>query len=340
MTNGTLGTFLQRVAAAGSGDPRAADWLAGEQSAIRAAATGQNSKIPHDGGFLVAGEHANELFDRVFATGALLSRCRRVSMTRPKRAMAVVDERSRANGSRFGGLALNWLDEGELIRTSRAQFRVNNLQANRLAGVCFVTDELLEDADVLEDAFRQMFTLEAAHVLEDLALNGSGAGRPLGVLESPALVTVPKTSGQAAATITAANVADMAARLWPGSWSSAVWAVSQTALPQLLVLAGASVNQLTFVDGGMQLLGRPVIVMEQCPPLGTVGDIILFDPAQYVIGERSRALDLSLDIGFMEDQGAFRFTLRVDGQPLWHTATLPQNGGASVSPFIALAERA
>ena len=40
------------------------------------------------------------------------------------------------------------------------------------------------------------------------------------------------------------------------------------------------------------------------------------------------------------DETAFRFILRVDGQPLWNSAVTPANGTNTISPFISLATRA
>jgi HK97 family phage major capsid protein len=87
------------------------------------------------------------------------------------------------------------------------------------------------------------------------------------------------------------------------------------------------------------LYGRPVIAIEQAPTLGTVGDIVLGDFGEYCIVEGPLQGAISADVGFVSDQIVWRFTLRVDGKPLWGSAITPYNGGSTRSPFVSLAAR-
>jgi HK97 family phage major capsid protein len=73
--------------------------------------------------------------------------------------------------------------------------------------------------------------------------------------------------------------------------------------------------------------------------VGTIGDIVLADLSKYVIFERPLDVQLSMDVRFIHDEGIFRFTYRVDGQPVLKSAITPKNGGASKSAFVALATR-
>ena len=90
------------------------------------------------------------------------------------------------------------------------------------------------------------------------------------------------------------------------------------------------------------LLGRPVIAVEQCQALGTVGDIILADFSQYLCIEKGGMQTAqSIHVQFTTDETVFRFVFRVDGQPLWNNVLTPYKGtGSTQSPFVALATRA
>jgi HK97 family phage major capsid protein len=88
------------------------------------------------------------------------------------------------------------------------------------------------------------------------------------------------------------------------------------------------------------LLGRPVIPVEQCSTLGTVGDIILADLSQYMLADRGMRVSSSIHVEFASDQVCFRFVQRIAGQPTWKTPVTPKNGTDSLSPFVALATRA
>ncbi|MCB2056048.1 MAG: phage major capsid protein [Geminicoccaceae bacterium] len=332
MMNG-LGEFLQSTIRATLGDADATRELR-----LGATAVGQSSKVPADGGFLVPSDFRALLLDRIFSAGQLLQRVRRFETDAKELHLPLVDETSRADGSRFGGIVLDWRDEAELLPLSKARFRTAAFIPEKLAAVIPVTAELAEDAVALEELFAGIFSSEAAFRLEDHAINGTGSGRPLGILNSGALITVDKEGSQPAATVNAANLTAMASRLFPNSWPNAIWLANQTTLEQLFkVDTGRLVD---FGPDGTTITGRPLIVHESCPALGGVGDLMLVDPSAYAVVERSFTFAVSPFVNFHNDEIHFRVTYRVDGQPLWHTATTPQRGGSTVSPFVALGERA
>jgi HK97 family phage major capsid protein len=93
----------------------------------------------------------------------------------------------------------------------------------------------------------------------------------------------------------------------------------------------------------MRIKGAPVIEIEQCETLGTVGDIILADFQNgYLIAEKGGIKsDMSIHVKFQYDESVFRFVMRVDGQPVRAAALTPFKGGATAtqSHFVALATR-
>jgi HK97 family phage major capsid protein len=104
---------------------------------------------------------------------------------------------------------------------------------------------------------------------------------------------------------------------------------------------------LTFMPpGGLSgqmygtLFGRPVIEIEQCPTLGTVGDILLISFREYQMIEKGGVQSASsIHVRFVYDETCFRFVWRLDGEGKWSSALTPNNGTNTVSPFVALATR-
>jgi HK97 family phage major capsid protein len=95
-----------------------------------------------------------------------------------------------------------------------------------------------------------------------------------------------------------------------------------------------------YMDKGT-IKGRPVIPIEQCAALGTMGDIILADMGQYItIAKGGITPATSVHVRFLYDEQVFRFTYRVNGMPLWDSALTPYKGSATLSPYVALADRA
>lgn len=338
-----FGEFLVAVHRAGAGqgtDPRL----------FQAAGQGANETVGADGGFLVPTEYANDIEHRMYG-GELLSRVSKRTLTTGNSIeLTQVDETSRATGSRHGGVQAYWVDEGTAPSGSRPKYARQEWKPRKLAALGYATDELLADASMIESEMFDSFVDELQFVTEDAVVAGTGAGMPQGILNSGCLVTVAKETGQAAATFEKANIDKMWSRMHARSRAGAVWLINQDVEPQLddlQMVIGTGGVPVYLPPGGLsetpfaRLKGRPVIPVEYCPTLGTVGDILLVNLGQYVMvdkGEPQRAS--SMHVAFTTDEQAFRVTYRVDGHPRWRTALTPYKGSATQSPFVALATRA
>lgn len=318
------------------------------------AASGLNETVPSDGGFLVQTDFSATLLEQVYETGVLASRAERVPISGMANSIKIngVDETSRAAGSRGGGIRGYWADEADEKTKSKPKFRKIELTLKKLIGLCWATDELLADAAALEAIISKGFVSEFGFLLDDAMVNGNGAGMPLGVMNAGCLVTQDKEVGQAATTVVAENVINMFARLFASSRSNAAWFINQNVEPQLhtMSIAVGTGGQLIYMPpGGLSqsafgtLLGRPVIPIEQCQTLGTVGDIILGDYNNgYLLAEKGGIKsDMSIHVRFEYDESVFRFVLRVDGQPVRASAMTPFKGGSdhTQSHFVALQTR-
>ena len=123
--------------------------------------------------------------------------------------------------------------------------------------------------------------------LDRAFLKGDGAGKPLGVLNSPCLISQAKEDGQTAATICYENLAKMLSRLHSACFPRSVWVAHPTTIPQLLALGiavgdgGSAVPVMKESSGKFSKLTRPVIFSEKMETLGSEGDIMLADFSQY-----------------------------------------------------------
>jgi HK97 family phage major capsid protein len=342
----TLGAQMMAIRAAGSPagriDPR-----------LFNAATGLNETTPSDGGFLVQTDFSNMLLQDLVATDDLANRCRRIQISGNSNGIKIngVDETSRAS-TRSGGIIGYWKDEAAEKTASKPKFRQIELTLHKLIGLCYATDELLADAVALEAFIRQAFASEFGFLRNDAIIRGSGAGQPLGILNSGCLVTVAKEGGQKADTIVWENVVKMYARLFASSRPNAVWLINQQVEPQLMQMAmsvGTGGVPVYMPAGGASsspyatLFGRPVIPCEQCSALGDVGDIIFGDFNGYILAEKGGIESASsIHVQFKYDESVFRFVMRCDGQPVRASALTPYKGGATatLSHFVTLAERA
>ena len=319
-----------------------------------AAGSGLTESVPSDGGFLVQQDFSTALLQDVFETGVLASRCRRIPISSNSNGIKIpgVDETSRAS-NRMGGILGYWEDEADLKTKSKPKFRKIELTLKKLIGLCYATDELLDDATALEGVIRAGFASEFGFLLDDAIINGTGAGQPLGILNSGCLVSVAKEGGQVADTVIAENVIKMYSRIFASSRANAVWLINQNVEPQLFTMSlavGTGGIPVYMPAGGLSgqpyatLFGRPVIAIEQAATLGDLGDIIFADLAGgYILAEKGGIQsDMSIHVRFIYDESVFRFVLRIDGQPVRASVLAPYKGSSTndtQSHFIALAAR-
>jgi HK97 family phage major capsid protein len=317
-----------------------------------AAASGLSETVPSDGGFLVQQDFATEILKETFATGILASKCKRIPISGNANSLKIngIDETSRAS-TRYGGIVGYWEDEADLKTKSKPKFRKIELNLKKLIGLCYATDELLQDAAALEGVIRQGFISEFGFLLDDAIINGTGAGQPLGILNSGCLVSVTKETGQKADTVVTENVIKMYSRMFPTSLARAEWYINANIIPQLFTMSlsiGTGGIPVFMPAGGISgqpyntLFGRPVIAIEQAATLGDAGDIIFADLAGgYILAEKGGIQsDMSIHVRFLYDESVFRFVLRVDGQPVRAASLIPYKGSDNLSHFIVTAARA
>jgi len=316
----------------------------------RKAITGLSETVPADGGFLVQTDWGGALMDRVYADGELL----RLVVTTPISGNSngivfyALNESSRADGSRWGGVRGYWVAEGGEKTISHQTYRRIELALNKVVARVPATDELLQDTTALESEIQRIAPAELRFLVEQAIVAGTGAGQPLGILTSPALITQAAEAGQAAATIVSQNIINMWSRRWVG-YRDYVWLIDQSCEPQLMQmnLGVGTAGGLTYMPpGGLSvapyatLMGRPVIPTEHNSVLGTVGDIILWSPSSYRMIEKGGVQSASsIHVRWVYDETEFRFVFRCDGQPEAALPLTPHSGGPTQGPMVVLATR-
>jgi HK97 family phage major capsid protein len=310
---------------------------------------GMSEGVPGDGGYLVQQEFSQELLKRAYETGILGNLCRRQPIGPNSNGFKinVVDETSRATGSRMGGIQMFWTAEGAIKQASQPKFRQLELNLQKLTGLLYATDELLADTTALQSFIMDAFAEEYGFMVDDAILRGTGAGMPLGILNSNAIVVVPAEAAQPGQTVVFENLSNMWGRLPARSRRNAVWLINQEVEPQfdrLAIAVGVGAIDARFVtygpDGVLRIKGRPVMAIEQAEALGAVGDVILADLSQYLLIDKGPMESaVSIHVRFIWDEQTFRFVYRVNGQPIWNRPLTPYKGANQQSPFVALAAR-
>ena len=302
---------------------------------------GLSENVPADGGYLLAPQVAGGIIDRMYDVGDLLSRVASDPIGPNSNSMLynAIDETSRADGSRWGGVLGYWLEEGGTKTKSKPTFRQMELKLKKVAALCYATDELLADATALESWLGRTVPEELRFQVEAAFYRGNGVGKPLGIMNSPCLIA-PLRAG--ANLVDQTDIATMWARRWQGV-SDYVWLANASVFPQLINLTVGNfpfllpMNQGGQGDPSFSLYGKPYIESEYTYALGTSGDIMLASLSQYqTINKGGVQAATSIHVQFLTDETVFRFVYRTDGQPLWNSALTPYDAGNTKSPFVVL----
>lgn len=333
-----FGTFGQAVRAAAYGqvDPR-----------LHAAATGAGTQVDSNLGFAVPMEIAPGIEREMYTTGAILSRVDARTVSGNSIAYNVIDETSRADSSRGGGVLGYWVDEGTAPTASSTKIARIEMKLRKVGAFGVMTDELLSDAVALGGELEAAFAAELIFQVENKIYRGNGASAPLGFLNAACLVTVAKETNQTAATINTTNLVKMWARMPSRSKPNAVWLYNTESGPTLMEMSqviGTGGTAPRFVsysaDGTMTIFGRPAVEVEYAEAVGTVGDIACVDLSKYrLIRKGGIEQASSMHVYFAAGEQAFRAFYRVDGQPVPRAAITPFKGSATLSPFVVLATR-
>lgn len=309
--------------------------------------SGASEAVASSGGYLVQKDFNDQILEKVYQTGEIASRVTRQAIGPTANGLTynMVDETSRADGSRFGGLRAYWTAEAAALTASQPTFAQQTLTLNKLACLFYATEELLMDQTSLAGLVERAVPQEIAFKVENAIFRGTGSGQPLGILNANATVSQAKESGQTATTINATNVEKMWSRMWAPSRRTMVWLINQDCEPQLTQFTSGDhpiyLPPLGLSDTPFsRLYNRPVIATEYNSTLGTVGDVVAVDLSQYMLIDKGAVRgDSSMHVRFLYDERAFRWMYRVDGQPMWNSALTPFQGSSTQSPFVTLATR-
>jgi len=310
-----------------------------------ARASGMNESSPTDGGFLVQPDQSARLIEPLFSTNgdAILSRVNTTNVTGDGLTFQAIDETTKAT-STWGGINMYWLGEGAEKSATAPKLRKVELKLKKVAGLFYLTDELMADAPALASRVENGFRIALRNALIKAIVRGTGAGTPLGLLTSGAKISITGAGG--ASTIVLDDVLNMRERLTPGALNP-VWLYNPTCYKQLfqlqvgLGMSGALVSGQNIQSTGLQsMLGIPMVECPWCSVLGTVGDIMLVDLGQYeFIQKGGPQVAYSIHVKFIYDETAMRIVYRCDGQPSVVAATTLEDGTTTASPIVVLSTR-
>lgn len=351
----SLGHFawcVQRQGQRLNGDPHCVGMMKNWRELQLKAPSGMFEESDPDGGDLIPREFSNQVYERMVAMNQILPYLEGLPLSGNSLTIPALKEDSRQDGYRHGGVLGYWEGEADQYNRTRPQFRQINLRLHKLTVLTYVTEELLLDSAVaLETYLGRLVPKEINFKINDALINGKGGGMPQGMLYAPSKLTATAVAGSTAAgtkpqgtnTFVYQNVLSMWARAIAGQRDTAIWLYGQDVEPSLYSLAlatGTSSGVAVYAPNEpvqFKMMGRPALVMEQCPALGTEGDVILFCPAGYAaIIKGGLQSFMSMHLRFDYDEFAYKWRFRMDAQPYDLAPLTAYNGSTQYSSVVTL----
>lgn len=318
----------------------------------------QAERSGQEGGYLVPPEYSPDVTIIHEGEGSLLA----LTDNLPTSSNVVelpVDEDTPHDFSQ--GVRAYWTAELEQGTKTRANPRKRIFGLDDLIALVDASNNVLDDAMQLDGLLRTKMPQAIVARLNQALMRGTGVGQPLGILNAPCRIEVPRETGQGASTFIFENSAKMFSRLDDSMITRNVrWMINSQVLPQLMGMTVNVKNQAgtdnvggsaVYVPGGNvagapfgTLHGIPVTPSQWAYPLGTVGDISLVAWGGVLSRTKTGAtspegapIEISTHILFDRNASQYRVVFRVYAAP-WYSKPLPpaDPGGDSKSIIITL----
>ena len=260
-----------------------------------------------EGGYLVPDEYESTLIEKLHDENVIRQYATVIKSSNGDKKIPVVAGYGEAT----------WTDEEAAYTESDDSFGVITLGAHKLTSIIKVSEELLNDSAFdLEQYISKEFVRRMAAAEENAFINGTGTGRPTGILQT---AETGKTTAAAAA-ITADEVIDLYHSLRSPYRKNAVFIANDStvkAIRQLKDSNGMYLWQPGLKEGQPDtLIGNRIISSAYMPEIGAGKKPILFgDISYYWIADRQGRTFQRLNELYAETgQVGFRTFQRVDGK--------------------------
>ena len=260
-----------------------------------------------EGGYLVPDEYENTLIEKLHDENIIRQYATVIKSSNGDKKIPVVAGYGEAT----------WTDEEAAYTESDDSFGVITLGAHKLTSIIKVSEELLNDSAFdLEQYISKEFVRRMAAAEENAFINGTGTGRPTGILQT---AETGKTTAAAAA-ITADEVIDLYHSLRSPYRKNAVFIANDSTVKSVRQLKDS--NGMYLWQPGLKegqpdtLIGNRIISSAYMPEIGAGKKPILFgDISYYWIADRQGRTFQRLNELYAETgQVGFRTFQRVDGK--------------------------
>lgn len=303
---------------------------------------GMNTQTGADGGYAIQVDFANRIFDSIVEQSEILSRIDRYQVSANANEVFVTMVNETTTENVFGGIKAYVVEEGAQIPTTKPALRQFRLGLKKIAALAYVTDEQMRDAQFTGSLLERGFALAIARLREKMVIDN--------VVANGGTTIIAKESGQDAASVVGKNFLKMRNALISTSRRNAIWTMHPDVAAELpeMYLSGAHTDKFIYmpengisVAGYDRLFGREIIESDYCSALGTKGDILYWNPFEYLeIFKGGVEAATSIHVAFDTAQMAFRAISYVNGMCKYDKGITLVNSQTQRASYVTLATRA
>lgn len=310
----------------------------------------QREKVGEEGGFLVGEDLIGLIDKKIQGDESLLSRCRQLT-TGSNRITMNVDENAPWTGA-GSNFDCEWVGEEKTATESKKLMKEVDIKLHKVAAKIAVTDEMLEDAPLIESIINQDAPEVIMAKINDAIISGNGVKKPQGILGSGFGFEVAKEIGQAAGTIEFNNLKKLYTHALPKAKRNGVFLYNVACEEQLIGMkldASSTDSPSVYLPNQSiagapygTLWGKPVFPMAGAlPALGAQGDILFADLSNYFAAVKSGGLkrQISIHAKWDEDATSYKFSFRIGGMCPYSSPASTQYGNYKLSGLLYLQER-
>jgi len=301
-----------------------------------------NEAAGTDGGFAIPPQFSEEIWRLSLGEDSLLPLTQNTEIT--GNSMIFPKDESTPWGA--AGVQVYWQAEAAAATASKPVLGTDAMVLQKLMALVPVSNEMIDDGFAIGSYLQNVAPERITYKTNEAILFGDGVGKPWGALNSSAVIIQAKDSGQATATISAANLSNMVSRLLVGQMKNAVWIGNPDLLPPLetLTLGNYPIflpNQSASEQSYGMLKGRPLLLSEHANAFSSQGDLNLVSLKGYRTITKAGGIQTatSMHLYFDADATAFKFVFRLNGKPILSKPVVPPKSSNTRSHFITLAAR-
>ena len=303
---------------------------------------GMNTQDGSDGGYAIQVDFANRISESIVQQSEILNRVDRYQVSANANEVYVTMANETSTANVFGGITCSVVEEGAQIPSTKPALRQIRLGLKKLAALAYVTDEQMRDASFTGSLLERGFAIAIARKREQMIIEN--------VINNSGTTTIAKESGQSAATVVGKNFLKMRNALISTSRRNSIWTMHPDVMAELpeMYLSGAHTDKFIYmpengisVVGYDRLFGREIIESDYCSALGTKGDVLYWNPFEYLeVYKGGVDTAMSIHVAFDTAQMAFRAISYVNGMCKYDAGVSLVNSSTPRASYVTLATRA